>query len=92
MTVTVKIPTPLRALTNNAESVSVAGATVAELVEQLEGSYPGMRERLCDESGELRRFVNLYVNGEDVRFLDGLATALGEGDEVAIVPAVAGGR
>ena len=67
------------------------GATLSELVQGLDGSFPGMRERLCDETGELRRFVNIYVNGEDVRFLKGLQTALGDGDEVSIVPAVAGG-
>ncbi|MEE8421670.1 MAG: MoaD/ThiS family protein, partial [Dehalococcoidia bacterium] len=60
-------------------------------VDQLESDFPGMRERLCEDGGELRRFVNIYVNGEDVRFLDGLRTALGEDDEVSIVPAVAGG-
>ena len=91
MPVTVKIPTPLRSLTGDRESVPAEGGTVAELVDQLEGAYPGMRERLCEDSGELRRFVNIYVNGEDVRFLDGLQTALGEDDEVSIVPAVAGG-
>lgn len=91
MVVTVKIPTPLRALTGDAESVAVEGATLQELVEHLEGAYPGMRERLCEDSGELRRFVNIYVNGEDVRFLQGLSTALGDGDEISIVPAVAGG-
>ncbi len=91
MAVTVKIPTPLRSLTSDQESVPGEGATVGELVDQLEGAYPGMRERLCEESGELRRFVNVYVNGEDVRFLDGLETALGDGDEISIVPAVAGG-
>lgn len=92
MAVSVRIPNPLRALTNDVPVVDAEGATVAELVESLEGSYPGMRERLLDDgSGELRRFVNVYVNGEDVRFLDGLATQLTEGDEVSIVPAVAGG-
>ncbi len=91
MTVNVKIPTPLRSLTDDADSVTGEGETIAALVESLESAYPGMKERLCEESGELRRFVNIYVNGEDVRFLDGLQTALGEGDEVSIVPAVAGG-
>lgn len=91
MTVNVKIPTPLRSLTDDADLVTGEGGTIAALVESLESSYPGMKERLCEESGELRRFVNIYVNGEDVRFLDGLATALGEDDEVSIVPAVAGG-
>jgi sulfur-carrier protein len=91
MAVKVKIPTPLRNLTNNADSVSAEASTLSEMVQQLESSYPGMRERLLDDGGEIRRFVNVYVNGEDVRFLQGLNTQLGEGDEVSIVPAVAGG-
>lgn len=91
MAVTVKIPTPLRALTSDRDSVPAEGTTLAELVTSLEASYPGMRERLCDESGALRRFVNVFVNGEDVRFLDGLDTSIGDGDEISIVPAVAGG-
>ncbi|MDP6605103.1 MAG: MoaD family protein [Dehalococcoidia bacterium] len=91
MALSVKIPTPLRALTDDADRVASAGATVAELVERLESDFPGMRERLCEDTGELRRFVNIYVNGEDVRFLDGLGTKLGEDDEISIVPAVAGG-
>jgi len=91
MAISVKIPTPLRSLTNDVDRVTSEGDTIAALVESLEAAYPGMKERLCEESGELRRFVNIYVNGEDVRFLDGLATALGEDDEISIVPAVAGG-
>jgi molybdopterin synthase sulfur carrier subunit len=91
MSVTVKIPTPLRGLTGDQDKVDAQGATLSALVEELEGSFPGMRERLCDDDGGLRRFVNVYVNGEDVRFLQGLETALGDGDEVSIVPAVAGG-
>ncbi len=91
MAISVKIPTPLRSLTNDVDRVTSEGETIAALVESLEAAYPGMKERLCEESGELRRFVNIYVNGEDVRFLDGLATALGEDDEISIVPAVAGG-
>jgi molybdopterin synthase sulfur carrier subunit len=91
MALSVKIPTPLRSLTNDVDRVTSEGDTIAALVESLEAAYPGMKERLCEESGELRRFVNIYVNGEDVRFLDGLATALGEDDEISIVPAVAGG-
>jgi molybdopterin synthase sulfur carrier subunit len=71
--------------------VSADGGSVAECIASLEASYPGLKERLCDESGEIRRFVNIYVNGEDVRFLQGLATPLKDGDEVSIVPAVAGG-
>ena len=92
MAVTVRIPTPLRTLTGERETVTADGAeTLKDLVEHLESSYPGMRDRLCDESGELRRFVNVYLNGEDVRFLSGLGSPLSEGDEISIVPAVAGG-
>ncbi|MBM4415003.1 MAG: MoaD/ThiS family protein [Chloroflexi bacterium] len=91
MAVNVKIPTPLRALTGDADTVAADAATLGELVGVLERGYPGMRERLCDETGSLRRFVNVYINGEDVRFLAGLDTALKSGDEVSIVPAVAGG-
>ena len=91
MTVTVRIPTPLRKLTNELDVVSGDGGTLLACIDSLEEQYPGLKERLCDEAGELRRFVNVYVNGEDVRFLAGLETALKEGDEVSIVPAVAGG-
>ncbi len=91
MSVTVLIPQPLRSLTGNLSKVSGSGSTLESLVADLEGSYPGMRERMLDDTGALRRFVNIYVNGEDVRFMDGLGTSLKEGDEVSIVPAVAGG-
>ena len=91
MSVSVRIPTPLRKLTNEADVVSGDGGTLTSCIESLEEQYPGLKERLCDEAGELRRFVNVYVNGEDVRFLAGMATALKAGDEVSIVPAVAGG-
>jgi len=89
--VTVLIPQPLRNLTGNLSKVSGEGSTLVQLVANLEGSYPGMKERVLDESGQLRRFVNIYVNGEDVRFTEGLATSLKDGDEISIVPAVAGG-
>ncbi len=91
MSVTVRIPTPLRKRTNDLDVVSGDGATLMSCIIGLEGQYPGLKERLCDEEGGLRRFVNVYVNGEDVRFLGGLKTALKAGDEVSIVPAVAGG-
>jgi molybdopterin synthase sulfur carrier subunit len=91
MAVTVKIPTPLRNLTGDLSEVDATSDSLSALVDELEGAYPGMRERLLDEGGELRRFVNLFVNGEDVRFLQGLQTTLSDGDEVSIVPAVAGG-
>ena len=91
MSATVKIPTPLRKLTNGETTVDVDGATVSAIVESLESAYPGMRERLIDESGDLRHFVNIYLNGEDVRYLDGLKSPVGDKDELSIVPAVAGG-
>lgn len=92
MSVKVKIPTPLRGLTNNQDTASADGAaTIGEAVQSLEQQFPGMRERLLDDTGELRRFVNIYVNGEDIRFMDGLSTSIKSGDEVSIVPAVAGG-
>ena len=91
MSVRVRIPTPLRSLTAGAAEVQIDGASLAEAISQLEAQYPGMEQRLKDENGELRRFVNLYVNGEDIRFLQGLDTAVKPGDELAIIPAVAGG-
>ena len=92
MAVTVRIPTPLRKLTNEQETVTVdESSSLAELIDALEQQHPGLKERLCDETGELRRFVNVYVNGEDVRFLSGLETPIEEGAEVSSVPAVAGG-
>jgi molybdopterin synthase sulfur carrier subunit len=91
MPVLVRIPTPLRSLTKGSAEVQAKAVTVIGLIDDLERQYPGLRERLVDESGEIRRFVNVYVNQEDVRFLDGDKTALKDGDEVAIVPALAGG-
>jgi molybdopterin synthase sulfur carrier subunit len=91
MSVTVRIPTPLRKLTNEQDVVSGSGDTLMACVEALDQQFPGIRERLLDETGELRRFLNVYVNGEDVRFQDGMHTPLEAGDEVSIVPAVAGG-
>jgi sulfur-carrier protein len=91
MAIKVKIPTPLRNLTQNQDTVETDGSDVASIVDTLEGQFPGMRERLLDDGGEIRRFVNIYVNGEDVRFLQGLTTDLKDGDEISIVPAVAGG-
>ena len=91
MSTTVRIPTPLRRVTNGQDKVTVEGATINEIINSLEGQHPGIRERLCDEQGQLRNFVNIYVNGEDVRFLDGINSPAKEGDEISIVPAVAGG-
>ncbi len=92
MSIKVRIPTPLQKLTQNQSEVSVEGATVRQVIQSLEKNYPGIQERLCDEKGSLRRFVNFYVNEEDIRFLQGDATALKAGDEVSIVPAIAGGN
>ncbi len=92
MLVMVRIPTPLRRVTNGVGEAHAKGKDVAELIEDLERQFPGLRERLLEDSGELRRFINIYVNQEDVRFLKGKETALKDGDEVSIVPAIAGGR
>lgn len=91
MSVKVRIPTPLRAATDGVAELNVEAATVLLLIEDLESRYPAIKGRLRDDAGEMRRFVNLYVNGEDVRFRDGLGTNLKAGDELSIVPAVAGG-
>ena len=87
---TVRIPTPLRTLTGGEDQVQAAGDTVKDVIETLEKNHPGIRERLLDDKG-VRRFVNIYVGEEDVRFLDGLKTALKAGDQISIVPAIAGG-
>ena len=87
----IKIPTPLRSLTNDEDTIAVNAPNLKELIAQMENSYPGIAERLLDENNELRRFVNIFINGEDVRFLDGLDSPVRDADEVSIVPAVAGG-
>ncbi|ADC90010.1 MoaD family protein [Thermocrinis albus DSM 14484] len=91
MAVTVRIPTPLRRITNGQGEVQVSANSIKEAIEKLEELYPGIKERLLDEKGELRRFVNLYLNDEDIRFLKGLDTELKDGDVLSIVPAIAGG-
>jgi molybdopterin synthase sulfur carrier subunit len=91
MSVQVLIPTPLQKFTNNDASVTLEATSVDTLLQAMEGRYPGILGRLCDENGKLRRFLNVYVNSEDIRFLDNQATSLKDGDEVSIVPAVAGG-
>lgn len=91
MSATVKIPTPLRKLTNNETSVDAVGKTIEQIVESLDSAYPGMRERLIDDNGDLRHFVNIYLNGEDIRYIDGLKSLVSDNDELSIVPAVAGG-
>ncbi len=91
MPIPVSIPTPLRPLTDNLDTVEVDGASVAELLSALETKYPGIGERLLDPQGNVRRFVNIYVNGEDIRFLQDKETPVKAGEEVSIVPAIAGG-
>ena len=87
----VRIPTPLRKLTNDIEVVQAAGSNVGDVIESLESAFPGLKERLCDDQGNVRRFVNIFVNDEDIRFLEEKATAVLETDEISIVPAIAGG-
>jgi molybdopterin synthase sulfur carrier subunit len=91
MPVKVRIPTPLRKLTNDEEIVEVNAGDVAAAITQLQSRYPGLPQRLVDESGAVRRFVNVYVNEEDIRFLQNQQTALKDGDEISIIPAIAGG-
>ena len=91
MTVKVLIPTALQKFTNDLATIDCEGNSIAELLDALEANSPGVKARLCDESGQLRRFLNLYVNDEDIRFLSGTDTPLKDGDQVSIVPAVAGG-
>lgn len=88
---TVRIPTPLRKLTNNEEEVTASGATLGAVLEELNATYPGLGERILDEQGAIRRFVNIFVNDEDVRFLQEKETPVKETDEISIVPAIAGG-
>jgi sulfur-carrier protein len=88
----VRIPTPLRQATKGNAEVKATGETVDDVLADLERQFPGLKERLVDDSGELRRFINIYVNEEDIRFLEGRKTALKETDVVSIVPAIAGGR
>jgi len=92
MPITVRIPTPLRSLTAGKDAVQAKAATVRELLETLDRAHAGLKGRLCEPTGEVRRFVNLYVNNEDIRFLKALDTPLKDGDEVSVVPAIAGGR
>jgi molybdopterin synthase sulfur carrier subunit len=91
MSVTVRVPTPMRKLTNDQQEVQANGDTIAALLTNLETQYPGFANRICDDSGELRRFINVYINDEDIRFMQGKETPVKDGDEVSIVPAIAGG-
>jgi len=91
MSVQVLIPTPLRKFTNNQETITGSAGTVASLILEMESQFPGISKSLTDDKGELRRFVNVYVNEEDIRFLQNQSTPLKEGDEISIIPAIAGG-
>ncbi|MDX6766079.1 MAG: ubiquitin-like small modifier protein 1 [Candidatus Methylacidiphilales bacterium] len=91
MPIAVSIPPPLRGLTHNADTVNAEGATVGEIIADLEKNFPGIGDRLLDANGQIRRFVNIYVNGEDVRFLEDQSTPVKSNDELSIVPAIAGG-
>jgi molybdopterin synthase sulfur carrier subunit len=87
----VRIPTPLRKLTAGQEEVKATGATITAIIGSLETQYPGLKERICDDQGKMRRFVNIFKNDEDIRFLQNLDTPVGDNDELSIVPAIAGG-
>jgi sulfur-carrier protein len=87
----VRIPTPLRKLTDGQEEVAVTGATVRAALDDLDRLHPGIKARICDDSGAVRKFINVFANDEDIRFLQGLDTPIGERDEISIVPAIAGG-
>ncbi len=91
MSAKVRIPTPLRKLTNDAEVVEVSAGTIGRVIAELQEKFPGIQERLVDDAGEVRRFVNVYVNEEDIRFLQNSATPVKDGDEISIIPAIAGG-
>jgi|TARA_B110000263_G_scaffold186487_1_gene164151 molybdopterin synthase sulfur carrier subunit len=92
MSVSVRIPTPLRKVTNGEDKADAEGNTVSAIIASLDSQFPGIKSRLCDENGELRSFVNIYINGEDIRFMDGVESGVDAGDEISIVPAVAGGQ
>lgn len=89
---TVRIPSPLRKYTNSQSKVQADGATINAIIEDLEAQYPGVKSRLCDDSGQIKRYVNVFVNGDEIRTLQGADSSVGENDEISIVPAMAGGR
>jgi molybdopterin synthase sulfur carrier subunit len=91
MAVQVRIPTPLRKFTDGQDTVDASGESMGAIIEDLEQKPPGLKDRICEADGSVRRFVNLYVNGDDIRFLENLESAVKDGDEVSIVPAIAGG-
>ncbi len=92
MPVKVRIPTPLRSLTSGSEEVIVEGNSIKEVIDNLETNHKGFKERLCDEKGQIRRFINFYLNDEDIRFKDNQDTPVNDGDQISIVPAIAGGK
>jgi molybdopterin synthase sulfur carrier subunit len=92
MSVQVRIPTPLRKFTGGRDTVDATGASIGAVLADLDANHPGLRERICEADGSVRRFVNLYINGDDIRFLENLSSPVKDGDEVSIVPAIAGGR
>lgn len=91
MAIKIRIPTPLRKLTNGADEVMAEGRNITEIIEDLEKNYPGLKERICETDGKLRRFVNIYLNDEDIRFKKNMETELKDSDELSIIPAIAGG-
>ena len=91
MAVKVRVPTPLMKLTDNQSEVTAEGVTISEILNNLESQFAGIKERICDENGAPRRFINIYLNEEDIRFLEGESTAVKDGDEISIIPAIAGG-
>ena len=91
MSIKVRIPTPLMKLTNNQSEVSAEGETISDIINNLENQFNGIKDRICDESGAPRRFINIYINEEDIRFLEGEKTLVKDGDEISIIPAIAGG-
>ncbi len=91
MPVKVRVPTPQMKLTNNQAEVTAEGGTIADILNNLESQFAGIKERICEENGTPRRFINIYLNEEDIRFLDGENTKIKDGDEISIIPAIAGG-
>ena len=92
MGVSVRIPTPLRKLTEGKSEVEASGVNVAEVIDNLESNFPGLKDKLCEENGAVRKFLNIYLNDEDIRFMDSLATEVRDGDSLALIPAIAGGK
>ena len=91
MAIKVRIPTPLMKLTDNQSEVSAEGKTISDIIDNLENQFNGIKDRICEENGAPRRFINIYINEEDIRFLEGEKTTVKDGDEISIIPAIAGG-